>query len=470
MPPSDASDRVLSAKLRSLPSVDFVLSQAALAESIERWGRATVVAAVRAELSAARSRLRASRASTDAEAVAPAASVLAIRAATALAEQLRTPLRAVINATGVVLHTNLGRAPISAAAARAMSEAAAGYSNLEFDLDTGGRGSRTSHLESMLRATTGAETGIAVNNNAAALYLSIAARCAGREVIVSRGQAVEIGGGFRIPDVLRDAGATLVEVGTTNRTRASDYADAVSERTAALLRVHPSNFRVIGFTETPSLCELRGVADRAGALLIDDLGSGCLLDSRGFGLEREPRPQDSVAAGADLVLFSGDKLLGGPQAGLIVGPRDAVSPLRTHPLMRVLRPDKTVIAGLAATLQHYLANEAVSEVPVWRMIAATPNDLQQRAAAWRDAVGAGEVVESRSAVGGGSLPGETLPTYVWSLEHPSAADAVAQLRAQDAPIIARVEHGRLLFDPRTMLPGEDAQLVQGVRRVLGGDE
>ncbi|MDE2968398.1 MAG: L-seryl-tRNA(Sec) selenium transferase [Chloroflexota bacterium] len=451
----------LSHKLRSLPSVDRVLSEPALSAALAQWPRPRVVDAVRAELDIARALLGNG---TDA-AFAPAD--LAESAGAALNQQLQPSLRRTINATGVVIHTNLGRAPVSDAAARAMSEAAAGYSNLEYDLDAGERGSRANHLEALLQALTGAEAGIAVNNNAAALYFAMAAHCAGREVIVSRGQAVEIGGGFRIPDVLRDAGATLVEVGTTNRTRAADYAAAETEHTAAILRVHSSNFRIVGFTEEPTLAELRQVADDAGIMLIDDIGSGCLLDTRQFGLAEEPRPQDSIEAGADLVLFSGDKLLGGPQAGLIIGNRDAVDPLRSHPLMRVLRLDKAAIAGLGATLQHYLLGEAVKTVPIWRMIAAEPEQLQERAAQWRSAVGAGDIEAAESAIGGGSLPAETRPTFVWALTHSHPTNAARLLRERGIPVIARVEHDRLILDPRTVLPGEDADLIAALQELLG---
>ena len=325
-----------------------------------------------------------------------------------------------INATGVVIHTNLGRAPLSDAAIEAMRDAAH-YSNLEFDLATGARGSRADHLDQLLRALTGAEAAVVVNNNAAALYLALSAHAQGRGVIVSRGQAVEIGGGFRIPDVLRQSGATLVEVGTTNRTRAADYRNALNDQTAALLRVHTSNFRVIGFTEAAPLDALREVADEGGALLIDDIGSGCLLETRDYGLSHEPQPQESVAAGSDLVLFSGDKLLGGPQAGIIVGREAAVGPLRSHPLMRVLRPDKTTIAALAATLQHYLRGEAATHIPVWRMIAAEPGELRERAESWRASLGCGSVVSDQSPIGGGSLPGDTRPTSVLRLPHPELA-------------------------------------------------
>ena len=459
----------LSHKLRSLPSVDRVLSEPALSAALEQWPRSQVVDAVRAELDSARALLGAGNGA--ATAFAPAD--IAESARHALNGQLQPSLRRVINATGVVIHTNLGRAPVSEAAARAMSEAAAGYSNLEYDLDAGERGSRANHLESLLQSLTGAEAGVAVNNNAAALYLAMSAWCAGREVLVSRGQAVEIGGGFRIPDVLRDAGATLVEVGTTNRTRASDYAAVLHTDTAAILRVHSSNFRIVGFTEEPSLAELRKVADQntrgLPTLLIDDVGSGCLLDTRQFGLAYEPRPQDSIEAGADLVLFSGDKLLGGPQAGLIIGKQTAVNRLRSHPLMRVLRPDKGAIAGLSATLQHYLLDEAVDTVPIWRMIAAEPDHLRERAEQWRSIVDAGDVEPAESAIGGGSLPAETRPTFVWTLDTPHPSDAARQLREQQVPIIARVEHDRLILDPRTVLPGEDAEVIAALQQLVGND-
>lgn len=460
--PSDVQRR-----LRTLPSVDRVLSEPALATALDQWPRPQVVEAVRSELDIARAQL-----SNGADtALAPAD--IAELAEQALNDQLRPSLRHVINASGVVIHTNLGRAPVSAAAAAAMSQAAAGYSNLEFNLEAGTRGSRANHLESALQALTGAEAGIAVNNNAAALYFAMAAHCAGREVIVSRGQAVEIGGGFRIPDVLLDAGATLVEVGTTNRTRAPDYANAITEDTAAILRVHSSNFRIVGFTEEPTMAELRAVVDQAdvpGVLLIDDVGSGCLLDTRDFDLAYEPRPQDSINAGADLVLFSGDKLLGGPQAGLIIGKQAAVDTLRSHPLMRVLRLDKAAIAGLAATLQHYLAGDAVQTVPIWQMIATDPEQLRERAEHWRAQVGAGEVQPARSAIGGGSLPAETRPTFVWTLESEHPNDLARQLRAHDPPIIARVEHDHLILDPRTVLPGEDATIVNALQQLIGGTE
>ena len=296
-----------------------------------------------------------------------------------LAALARPTLRAVINATGVILHTNLGRAPLSNDARAAIEAVTRGYANLEFELASGGRGSRHSHPEAILRRVTGAEAGFAVNNNAAAMLLVLSALCAGGEVIISRGQLVEIGGGFRIPDVLRQSGARLVEVGTTNRTYARDYAEAITPETAALLRVHTSNFRVIGFTAEPALGELAALARARGLLLLDDLGSGCLLDTTRFGLAPEPTVQTSLAAGVDVAMFSGDKLLGGPQAGVIVGRSALVERARRHPLARAVRLDKASIAALTATLAHYACGEALHAIPVWRMIALPYAETEARA-------------------------------------------------------------------------------------------
>ncbi len=461
MSSSDEQRTDLSAKLRSLPSVDQVLSEPSLTDALERWDRALVVDAVRAVIGEVREGL-----SSGSDAACDAASLAAI-VQRSLEARLAPPLRRVVNATGVIIHTNLGRAPVSDAAALAMAEAARGYDNLEYDLEGGSRGSRAQHLEPLLCAVTGAEAGVVVNNNAAALYLAVAAWCQGQEVRVSRGQAVEIGGGFRIPDVLLSAGAELVEVGTTNRTRQADYTRLPTARVAAILRVHSSNFRIVGFTEEPSLSELRAAADETRSLLIDDIGSGSLLETRRFGLSVEPRPQESVAAGADLVLFSGDKLLGGPQAGIVVGKESAVRRLRQHPLMRVLRPDKTTIAGLAATLQHYAAGNAVDTVPVWRMIGADASALRDRAERWRQGVGAGHVVAAESTVGGGSLPGDTLPTFCLSFEVQHSTETARRLRAREVPVVARIEQRRLLLDPRTVLPDEDDDVVSALLDVLG---
>jgi L-seryl-tRNA(Ser) seleniumtransferase len=459
-------------ELRQLPSVDALLRQPDVAALAGPLPRSLVVELVRSELEHARAVMRAgSRPAGD-----PGTLVAGVLER---ARRLGQPsLRRVINATGVVLHTNLGRAPLSPAAAAAMAAAAAGYSNLEYDLDTGGRGTRHSHVEALIGEVTGAPAAVAVNNNAAALLLVLSQLAGGREVIISRGQLVEIGGGFRIPDVLRQSGARLIEVGTTNRTRLADYADAVTADTAALLHVHTSNFRLVGFTEEVPPAALAGLAhdrDDRKLLAVADQGSGCLLDTTAFGIPRdlrEPTVQESVAAGVDLVCFSGDKLLGGPQAGIIAGRADLIAALKRHPLMRALRLDKVAIAGLAATLLHYRLGEAARAVPVWQMIGAPPGELRARAAAWAgDLLRAGvrvDVVPEESAVGGGSLPGVTLPTTCVSIQPRSglSADAsAARLRQTEPAIVGRIAEDRLLFDPRTVLPGEEAPLLAALARL-----
>ena len=315
---------------------------------------------------------------------------------------------------------------------------------------------------------TGAEAALVVNNNASAVLLGLAAIAAGKQVIVSRGEAVEIGGGFRIPDVLKQSGAQLVEVGTTNRTYARDFEDAIGDDTGALLLVHASNFRVVGFTHSPAIAELVEIGRRRGVPVLHDLGSGCLLDTEPFGLAHEPMPQESAAAGVDVMFFSGDKLLGGPQAGIIAGSRRLVDVVSRHPLARAMRIDKLSLAALNATLLHYVKGEAESEVPVWRMIGARPDDVRARAERWRRALAGREcdasVVEATSAIGGGSLPGETLPTWALSVSRAGvgASRLAERLRAADPPVVGRVDHDALLLDPRTVLPDEDDALLAGL--------
>ena len=451
--------------LRSLPSVDRVLSDPALSELSTRLTHDALVQLARQAVSEARQRIGDG-------AAAPSPTALAARVLD-LAEDLLGPgPHAVINATGVVLHTNLGRAPLSDAARAAALAASQGYVDLEFDLATGERGSRLGRVEALLTRLTGAEAAFAVNNNAAAVLLALTAVAAGREVVVSRGQAVEIGGGFRIPDVLAQSGARLVEVGTTNRTYLQDYETAITPQTAALLRVHPSNFQVIGFTAGVSLAELAGLGRERGLLVLDDLGSGCLLDTTPFGLPAEPKAQDSVAAGADLVFFSGDKLMGGPQCGLIVGRREPVERLRRHPLARALRLDKGTIAALAATLVHYLRGEELTTIPVWRMLSTPLETLESRARAWVVALGEGARVQrSESAIGGGSLPGATLPTWCLALgpftdAGAGAAAFAGALRRASPPVVGRIEQDTVLLDPRTVLPEEDEAMLAACRAAL----
>jgi len=383
---------------------------------------------------------------------------LPLRVARRVEQATQLRLQPVINATGVIIHTNLGRAPLSAAALKAATEAAQGYSNLEYDLEQGERGSRHALVTDLLRRLTGAEDALVTNNNAAAVLLILSALAQGRQAIISRGQLVEIGGGFRIPDVMRQSGVELVEVGTTNRTYAADYAAAITERTAVLLRVHASNFLQVGFVHQPTLAELVDVGQQHQRPVVDDLGSGSLLDTARFGLAREPLVQDSVSAGVDLVCFSGDKLLGGPQAGIIVGRASAVASLRKHPLMRAIRPDKLTLASLGATLVHYVRGEAEAEVPVWRMISAAPDELQRRAAAIANALGR-DVAETQSAIGGGSLPGQTQPS--WAVALPPAM--AHELRQGKLPVIGRIERDQLLLDLRGVLPEQDALLESAVR-------
>ena len=439
---------------RDLPSVDAVLGDERVRALSAEYSGDTVIALVREELDATRDAIGDGQPAPALDAIVEA---IEKRARAAL-----TPtLRPAINATGVIIHTNLGRAPLSDETIRAMTSIARGYSNLEFDLEKGARGSRHTHLEEQLRRLTGAEAAMAVNNNAAAVLLALSALASGREVVISRSQLVEIGGGFRIPDVMAQSGARLAEVGTTNRTYLRDYEAAIGDETGALMRVHASNFKVVGFTASVSIAELATLAQEREVALIDDIGSGCLLDTTQFGLPPEPTPQASLEAGADVVLFSGDKLLGGPQAGLIVGKREVIEKLKRHPLARALRMDKASIAGLAATLDHYLKDEALEKIPVWRMIAMPLDDIGTRARTWADEIDAG-VIDGHSMIGGGSLPDEGLPTKLLAIptDGGSAADAQARrLRENDPPIIARIERDHVLLDPRTVDPDEDDAVI-----------
>ena len=452
---------------RILPSVDRLRQRPAVRALETQYGQAAVLEALRDVTET----LRRSLAGPDpspVEDTEQASADIEQGAAVQLAVRFEPSLVSVLNATGVIVHTNLGRAPLAASAARRVRELAAGYTNLEYDLAAGWRGSRSVHAERLLCRVTGAPAAVVVNNNAAAVLLVLAALAQGREAIVSRGELVEIGGGFRIPDVMRQSGTVVREVGTTNKTRAADYAAAISDRTALILRVHPSNFRIEGFTERPRLEELVALGQRFDIPVIEDLGSGNLLDdlTAASGGVDEPPVAASVAAGAAVCCFSGDKLLGGPQAGLIVGTEAPLARIRTHPLMRALRVDKMTYAALEATLLEYARGRARTTVPVARMLAATAEEIDVRATALADRVAGhpvfeANVVSGASTVGGGGAPGSALPTRLVRLtpRGGSAATLEARLRGLHPPIVARIEHDRVVLDLRTVLPEQDDQLT-----------
>lgn len=438
--------------LRQLPAIDRLLHEPEAASLVADYGRDAVRDALRGVLDVARQWIREGGS-------LPPLGELIHAAQSVLRAQFAPTLRPVINATGVIIHTNLGRAPLSESAQAAILAAAAGYTTLEYDLESGERGRRDEHAETLLKAITGAEAALVVNNNAAAVSLILTALARDKEVIVSRGHLVEIGGGFRMPEVMGRSGARLVEVGTTNKTRLEDFEEAISLQTALLMRVHASNFKQIGFTAQPPLPELAALARRRGVLAVEDLGGGALLDTTLYGLAHEPTVQESLAAGFHLVAFSGDKLLGGPQAGIIAGKADLVAALKKHPMARVVRIDKLCLAGLVATLEHYRKGDAPAHVPVWQMIAMPLDAIASRAENWAARVG-GRVIHGQSAVGGGSLPGETLPTALLALDAPDPDGFTARLRRADTPVIARIADGRVLFDPRTVLPGQDEDLIE----------
>lgn len=450
-------------ELRNLPSVDKVLSDKRIAKAAESYPHDLLVSVIREQLEQERLSIVKGRYGASLDGI--------VKAVLGRLETILQPsLLKVVNASGVILHTNLGRAPLSGEAVAAMEEASRGYANLEIDMESGSRGSRNVHVESLLTRLTGAEAALVVNNNAGAVLLGLTALARRRKVIVSRGQAIEIGGGFRIPDVMRQSGAKLVEVGTTNCTYASDFENAIDEGTVALMRVHSSNFQVVGFTSEVSLEELISIGEKHNLMVLDDLGSGSLLDTTVFGLAPEPMVQQSVKAGASLTFFSGDKLLGGPQAGVIVGEKQYVDKLKKHPLARAVRIDKIRLAGLAVTLLHYLKEEATSKVPVWQMIAAPLKEMEKRARNWVKVLGEGaKVVDGETMVGGGSLPGGSLPTKLVAISGGSKkVQAIARkLRLRETPVIGRIEKDQLLLDPRTVLPQEDEIVTQALSEIVG---
>jgi L-seryl-tRNA(Ser) seleniumtransferase len=477
------------ADFRLIPSIDELRQRGAIRALETRFGANATVDALRAAASSVRDAIAAGDGSltTGTSVVARIETVTRAR----LDEQFRPSLEPVINASGVLIHTNLGRAPLAAAAIDRIADVARGYSTLEYDVAQGGRGTRDRHAEALLCRLTGAEAAAVVNNNAAATLLILTALAAGREVIVSRGELVEIGGGFRVPDVMAQSGAVLREVGTTNKTRAADYAAAIGDRTALILRVHPSNFRIEGFTERPEVGELVAIGRRFSVPVAEDLGSGYLgylgseggrrevgvgsesgqADYRSDHLSSEPTVGKSIAAGVDVCCFSGDKLLGGPQAGVIVGRAELVQRVRRHPLMRALRVDKLTYAALEATLAEHAAGRAETTVPVQRMLTLTAEEIRVRANAVAAALNAvegwrAELVAGASAVGGGSAPGVELPTWLVAIDRRGLTPAVLEerLRRLTPPVIARIERDRVLLDLRTVLPEQDSQLLELIQR------
>jgi L-seryl-tRNA(Ser) seleniumtransferase len=468
-------DRVMP-DFSAIPSIEQLRQRPAIRALEARFGAEATVGALRAAAAEAR---RALASGAGAEVVGG----IEQAAETQLAAAFRPSLAPVINATGVVIHTNLGRAPLAAAAIERVADVARGYSSLEYDVEHGARGRRDVHAEGLICRLTGAEAAVVVNNNAAATMIVLAALAAGREVIVSRGELVEIGGGFRVPDVMAQSGATLREVGTTNKTRAADYASAVSDRTALILRVHPSNFRIEGFTERPDLAELVAIGKKFNVPVAEDLGSGNMAGTDPGpdpgthpgthpGTVPDPTVRATIAAGVDLCCFSGDKLLGGPQAGIIVGRRAPIDRIRKHPLMRALRVDKMTYAALEATLAEYVAGRAQTTVPVQRMLTMTAIEIHARADAVANAIRSNkgwraDVTDGASAIGGGSAPGVELATWLVAIEKAGTTPDGLEtaLRRLTPPIIARIERDRVLLDLRTVLPEQDSALLACIARL-----
>jgi L-seryl-tRNA(Ser) seleniumtransferase len=456
-----------ASSLRTLPSIDAVLQTAGVMALMPDAGASHLTELAREVVDTLRSELLISRNGTERtrdDLLAEAEQ----RVVDMWKAYKRRSLQRVINATGVIVHTNLGRAPLSENARFALLNAG-GYSNVEYDLESGSRGSRGKYVEDLICELTSAEAAIVVNNCAAAAFLVLTAFAAGGEVVISRGEMVEIGGDFRVPDVLVRSGATLREVGTTNRTRLADFEKAINENTRMLLRVHPSNYRVVGFTAMPAIAPLADLAKRHGVILFEDIGSGAMLDLVPFGLDGEPLAQRSIRDGADIVSFSGDKLLGGPQSGIIAGRRDLLEQIRKHPLYRALRVDKLVYAALGATLEAYRRGTALEEIPVLRMIAEDEDSIRERTNALAEKLNAAarfsaEVVAGSSVIGGGSAPDFHPGTLLLSIKSKdrSADEIEARLRNAVPPVIARIGDDRVLIDLRTVSPDEENELLQAV--------
>ncbi len=446
-----------SDEFRKIPGVDRLIEEPEIKRRLKETSHAAAVETIRSMLTEV-------RVSVSEGGTCPEYEEIKARAIAGLEEKMRGFTTSVINATGVMIHTNLGRAPLGGEAVEAVVKVASGYSNLEYDVDAGARGGRGALCGELLCELSGAEDAAVVNNNAAALFLALSHHAKEREVVISRGELIQIGGGFRIPDILESSGARLREVGTTNRTAIEDYVKAVNENTALILRAHLSNFTMEGFVSSPSDAELAAAAHDRGILFVNDIGSGAVVDTAKFGLRSEPMVGRVVADGADIVCFSGDKLLGGPQAGIIVGKRSAVSPLKKNPVFRALRPDRMTFAALERTLVHYLSNEAEENVPLLKMMAMPAESIKQRAEAVMQRAGTAEgrmrIVEAKSTVGGGSLPGSVLPTFLIAVRPAGSADELAaNFRKCDPPVIARIINDEVCFDLRTVPEEFDGKLA-----------
>lgn len=449
--------------LSDIPSVERILNDNRIINLLEKYSRDSIIKLIRVELEISRQSIIDSNIEFNYE--------VFIDTLINKTENLwLNEIKNVVNATGVILHTNLGRAPLSLDAIDSVKEISLSYSDLEFNIKSAKRGSRQEIVSEILCNLTGAESAFVVNNNASAVFLSILALCENKDVIVSRGEAVEIGGGFRIPDIISNSSANLVEIGTTNKTYISDYESAINDKSGCILMVHTSNFKITGFTHSADIIDLVKLSNSKNLPIIQDLGSGTLIDTRDFKLDYEPTIQDSIKSGIDLVLFSGDKLLGGPQAGIIVGKKKYLDLIKRHPIARAIRIDKLNLTALSSTLLHYIKGEAIHKIPVWKMISADIEFLKSRVLAWQDKIEIeSNIVEGQSTIGGGSLPGQILPTYLLSISGSKMNCGINEffnkLLNNKFPIVARIEKDNIIFDPRTVLDNEDNKLIDGINSV-----
>lgn len=449
--------------LSHIPSVEKILNDNRIIDLLEKYSRDSIIKLIRIELEVIRQRIVDSNLEFNYE-------VLIDNLINKANNLWLNEIKNVINATGVILHTNLGRAPLSSDAADSVRDISLSYSDLEFSIKSAKRGSRQEIVSDILCNLTGAESAFVVNNNASAVFLTILALCENKDVIVSRGEAVEIGGGFRIPDIISNSSANLVEIGTTNKTYVHDYETAINDKSGCILMVHTSNFKITGFTHSADISDLVKLSSSKGLPIIQDLGSGTLIDTRDFNLDYEPTIQDSIKSGIDLVLFSGDKLLGGPQSGIIVGKKKYLDLIKKHPIARAIRIDKLNLTALSSTLLHYIKGEAIDKIPVWKMISADIESLKARVIDWQNKITIeSNIIEGQSTIGGGSLPGQILPTYLLSISGLKIDCGVNEffnkLLNNKFPIVARIEKNNIIFDPRTVLGDEDSKLIDGINSV-----